>query len=671
MDLKSFYLSIEENVKLSQEQNGTSYEEEYLKEIIDYMTQSGEASAPTLCFFAKTKSRLSAYDYDYETGSLDLFLFIRATSPCGHIDKRRLDKGFNQLRSFYRESMEGTILRTVVGASNNDEIVEVSKVVKSTEGNKNLLRLFILTDGVADPSSIPSPVDSFDGSFVIEYNIWDIQRMFEQENIMRGKSKVEIDFKVAYNTELPCIKIKDENPFVDAYLAIMPGVLLAKIYKQYHQALLERNVRSFLQFKGTVNKEIRKTMREHPSMFFSYNNGISSTADEVCTKNKEGRLCITRISNWQIVNGCQTTAAIAASINDRDVVMSKIYVPVKISVVRDIEHRDEIISAISKSANMQTAIKKSDFSSNDPYLVSLENYSREQYVPNTCHNAQTKWFFERTRGQYLDQQAQLTGANARYFKQVYPKNQKLTKTDVAKYETAWLQQPHLVCAGMEKKFAQFLKMVKQETQIISLAYYRNVISKCILFKTIDKMVRDSEFQGYKAPLTAYTLSSISFLSNKNLDLAYIWQHQRIHPKLEEKIKEIMPVVWSHLTSRQNPLQWSQTQECWRSFIEELRRFPTFGSNLLMQEVNDDGSSLNDAQQEVIEKASAIEAQTWFRMATWAMRRDVMSPLDRKTLYNLGYKAQRGKTLTLKEAQNALKLYNDAYEYGYKENSGKE
>ena len=666
MDLKSFYTSVAENIKSSQEQDGTTYDEEYIKTIIDYMILSGEVSAPTLCFFNKTRSRLSAYDYDFETGSLDLFLFVRANSACGRINKDRLDKSFNQLMSFYRESMEGKILGTAKDVNNFDEIVEVSQLVKSTEGNKSLLRLFILTDGVADPSCALNPVDSYDGKYVIEYNVWDLQRMLEQENIMRGRSKIEIDFEVTYNAEIQCIKMKEENQFVDAYLAIMPGALLARIYKQYHQALLEKNVRSFLQFKGAVNKEIRKTMRERPSMFFSYNNGISSTADEVVTKRKEGMLCITRISNWQIVNGCQTTAAIAASMNDSDIDISKIYVPVKVSVIRDIEHKDEIINSISTSANKQTAIKKSDFSSNDPYLISLEKYSRELYVPNTCHNAHTKWFFERTRGQYLDQQAQQTGPNERYFKQQYPKNQKITKTDVAKYETAWMQQPHMVCSGMEKKFSQFLKMVKQENQIISLTYYKNMISKCILFNTIDKMVKNSEYQGYKSLLTIYTLSSISLLSNKNLDLTYIWEHQKIQVELEEKIKEIMHVVWEHLTSRQNPLAWAKSTECWRILQEELGIFQMFESNLLQKEVNDDGSSLNEAQQEVIEKASAIEAQTWFRMSVWAKRKDILSPLDRKTLYNLGYKAQNGKTLTLKEAQNALKLYKDAYEYGYKE-----
>lgn len=169
---------------------------------------------------------------------------------------------------------------------------------------------------------------------------------------------------------------------MDAYMAIIPGVTLAKIYKKYQQVLLEKNVRTFLQFKGKVNKGIRKTLREEPDMFFSYNNGISTTASEIEVKDNEGALYITRLYDWQIVNGGQTTASIAASLNDRDVELGKVFVPMKISVIRDKENCDKIIKAISTSANSQTAIKNSDFSANEPYLVDLETYSRSEWVPN-------------------------------------------------------------------------------------------------------------------------------------------------------------------------------------------------------------------------------------------------------------------------------------------------
>ena len=73
----------------------------------------------------------------------------------------------------------------------------------------------------------------------------------------------------------------NENGGVKSYLAIMPAVILARVYKQYKTRLLNQNVRNYLGGTIKVNKGMAKTLRENPAMFFAYNNGISSTATHV------------------------------------------------------------------------------------------------------------------------------------------------------------------------------------------------------------------------------------------------------------------------------------------------------------------------------------------------------------------------------------------------------
>ena len=360
------------------EMGNTDYDQELASAILEYLEDNGEVNVPELCVFQKTRTRITAYDYNDEAESLDLFYLIKAEVLLGKVNKSKIEQGFNYLMSFYRESMNGTLLKSV-SVDNTDEIAEVAKLVQSTKGKINQLRLYVITNGLTDPD-VGIAVESDDGEYIIEYNVWDMQRVYQQHNIRTGKEKVEIDFPTEYNTELQCLKMSEENPFVDAYMAIIPGITLAKIYKKYQQVLLEKNVRTFLQFKGKVNKGIRKTLREEPDMFFSYNNGISTTASEIEVKDIDGTLYITRLYDWQIVNGGQTTASISASLNDRDVELGKVFVPMKISVIRDAENNESIIKAISTSANSQTAIKNSDFSANEPYLVDLENYSRSEWV---------------------------------------------------------------------------------------------------------------------------------------------------------------------------------------------------------------------------------------------------------------------------------------------------
>lgn len=671
MEIKEFAQDFQENVKMAAEMGGEDLTHELASAILEYIEDNGEVNAPEICTFQKTRARVTAYDYNDEAESLDLFYLIKADNLLGKVNNSKIQQGFSYLKSFYKEAMNDTLLKAP-NINKNDEIAEVARLIQSTKGNITQLRLYVITDGMTDPTAVPDPEEYAEGDFVIEYNVWDIQRVFQQHNIRAGKEKVEVDLPTDYNTELQCLKMSDENEFVDAYMAIIPGITLAKIYKRFQQVLLEKNVRTFLQFKGKVNKGIRKTLREEPEMFFSYNNGISTTASEIELKEIDGMMYITRLYDWQIVNGGQTTASIAASLSDREVDLGKVYVPMKISVIRDTENTDTLVKAISTFANSQTAIKNSDFSANEPYLIDLENLSRSEWVPNGNSKPVCKWYFERTRGQYLDQLTQLSGLSEKSFKIEYPKNQKITKTDIAKYETLWNMMPYNVCRGGEKNYSLFVADIKRERPVITPTYYHNLIAKCILFNTIDSIVKSKKLGGYKANMNAYVMAAISFLSNKNLDLKFIWENQRVQQEVVDKIEELIPLVWMHLTGASvggnqnaNVGEWTKKPECWNRLKLKLGDLDKFDDTLMQEETNDDGSSLNSAQRDRIQEAESISPEFWFRLANWAKTRDLLTPIDRKAAFNFGTMRSRNRGMkTFKQAQYALKIVARAQELGF-------
>lgn len=671
MDIREFAQELQDNVKLAVENQHVDYDQELANSILEYIEDNGEVNAPEICSFQKTRTRITAYDYNDEAESLDLFYLVKADTLLGKVNNSKVQQGFNYLMSFYREAMNGTLFKTA-GINENDEIIEVAKLVQSTKGNISQLRIYVITDGLTDPSAVPSSVESEDGDFIIEYNVWDLQRVYQQHNIRSGKEKVEIDFLAEYNTELQCLRMNQENPFVEAYMAIIPGLTLAKIYKKYQQVLLEKNVRTFLQFKGKVNKGIRKTLRDEPDMFFSYNNGISTTASEIEVKNIDGVEYITRLYDWQIVNGGQTTASIAASLNDREADLTKVYVPMKISVIRDMENVDDLVKSISTAANSQTAIKNSDFSANEGYLVDLEKFSRSEWVPNGNNKPICKWYFERTRGQYLDQLAQLTGFNEKSFKIEYPKSKKITKTDIAKFEALWNQQPYNVCRGSEKNYALFVTDIKRDKPIVTAQYFKFIIAKGILFQTIDIIVKSKKLGGYKSNMNAYILAAISFLSERKLDLNWIWEHQMVQQEVVDRIDELIPLVWNHITGPNNTTsqssninEWTKRPECWNRLKLKLESFDKFDDTLRQNETNEDGSSLNEAQQDRIRQAEEIQPSCWFSLSNWAKTRDLLTPIERKAAYNFGCMRNRNQPFkSLKQAQFALKILGKAEELGF-------
>ena len=132
---------------------------------------------------------------------------------------------------------------------------------------------------------------------------------------------------------LPCIASPESGADFDVYLAILPGNLLHQLYHEFGARLLELNVRSFLQARGKVNRGIRDTLKDEPSAFIAYNNGISATASEVTlVPLPEGGTGIAAMRDLQIVNGGQTTASVhRASVTGVD--LTAVFVQAKVTVI--------------------------------------------------------------------------------------------------------------------------------------------------------------------------------------------------------------------------------------------------------------------------------------------------------------------------------------------------
>src|SRR5690606_13438191 len=316
-------------------------------------------------------------------------------------------------------------------------------------------------------------------------------------------------FEDEYGITIPCLSMVDPDSDYKGYLAVVPGDVLAGIYDKYGPRLLERNVRSFLQARGNVNKGIRKTILEEPHRFFAYNNGVSATADDI-EFDEENGYSISKIRNLQIVNGGQTTASLYYTARKDKADLQGIFVQAKISVIPE-EHLEHIVPLISKFANSQNKVNDADFYANDPFHIEIEGLSRTVWAPAVDGSSkQSKWFYERARGQYLDAKSrEVTPARKRQFDATFPTRQKFTKTDLAKYENTWMQLPHIVSLGAQKNFNEFTIRLKERGRVdVDARYFEHLIAKAIIFSRADRIVHDQNFGGYKANIVTYTIAFI-------------------------------------------------------------------------------------------------------------------------------------------------------------------
>ena len=360
--------------------------------------------------------------------------------------------------------------------------------------------------------------------------------------------------------------------------------LLDDLYLEYGSKLLEGNVRSFLSVRGKVNKSIQSTIKNYPEMFFAYNNGIAATATDIDTEMTPQGLVITRIKDLQIVNGGQTTASIANTLltakKNETVDLSRLYVPMKISVL---EHAmaEKIIPKISEYSNSQNKVDASDFFSNHPFHIRMEEYSRKTPIPSNGGNQfQQYWFYERTRGQY-NQGKMKFGAKSSQLKKYtdrYPEKMVITMLDLARYMEIYECAPDIVSKGKQKtlqKFAEEIKTAWQKSnEVFNAFYYKRVVALGIMYKCTDEIIKQTEWykekRSYKANVIAYTLSLIFYYIRHNkkgyeVDFDRIWNMQDIYEELEDQIKVLTKEVYDFITGpreTENVTEWCKKEICW-------------------------------------------------------------------------------------------------------------
>lgn len=282
----------------------------------------------------------------------------------------------------------------------------------------------------------------------VEYRIWDMERFYRLFSASEGREEIEIDFNDYLEGGIPCLSANaGDSEDCKSYLCTVPGDVIADLYDQYGSRLLEGNVRSFLGKRG-VNKNIRNTVLNEPERFFVYNNGLAATAVEADVEN--GKLL--RAKDLQIVNGGQTTATLFSARKTSGADLSKVSVLMKLTQVNP-ESAAEIVPLISRSANSQNKVNPADFFSTHEYHIRLEQISRRKFAPaKDGAQHETHWFYERARGQYIQATMNMTKAEERKFAAQNPKDQIITKTDLAKVLNSWKGFPHIVSKGAESNF---------------------------------------------------------------------------------------------------------------------------------------------------------------------------------------------------------------------------
>jgi len=520
--------------------------------------------------------RIDAAYLDLPANTLNLLYADYNSGEVKNITNTFISSKSRLLISFLENSLKDHFK----SAELSDPAVQLAKNIKANFGYIGKIHLFIvstdkLSSAVKDLSVQPF---SWDGRTIdVVLDVLDIEKIYRSRMVGFQKEDIVIHCEDYGFDGIPCIKADIDSDQYDSYLAIVPGKFLSDIYKQYSSALLESNVRSFLKFNGGVNKGIRGTILNEKSRFFTYNNGISTTASAIEIGHREtGELIIESFTNLQIINGGQTTATLAATSIKNNADLSGIYVQMKLTVLNQTD--PDLIRYIATYANSQNKVKTADLNSSHPFYVRVEEYSRKVYAPVAAGQiVQSLWFFERTRGQYEQPLMQMTKAQREDYKLVRPKSKKFTLTDLAKYMNAADMLPHYVSWGGEVNAAHFhnnmIKQWNKDNSVYNELFYKELVGKKILFEYIGNVISNQiwyqENRAYRPQLIAYTFSKLAFSAkkaNKQINYRLIWDLQEVPTCADEDIAAIAKIAFDIMYDENRPTANIETyckrEECW-------------------------------------------------------------------------------------------------------------
>lgn len=542
-----------------------SYEDKFTEYCIEIFEGIGKSEGARVLSYIHPNSRggidwkINGYCLadEYKEGSksyfetLDLYItFFNTERYDYNILKTDYDKTINQIKRFINGALKRHI--DYIDRSNK-ELNELLTIIGKQGAQFDRINIYFLINGFSRHAKEKIKIYEND----VYIHTWDMERLYQIYSTNKNREPIEIDLKDYLSSEgIPCIKTPQIDELYECYLAVVPGTLLADLYKEYSSELLESNVRAFLGQAGKFNKGIRDTIREKPHMFLPYNNGITATADNVNIETLSNQTFITKLNDFQIVNGGQTTASLYHTRKKyKDVDLSKIFVQMKLTVIKDEELKNEEVPNIARYANSQNKVSELDLSSNNPFFVRIEEISRRTYVYNPDNpNQSLQWFFERVKGQYRETLNRKTKSQQRIFKTQSPTNKRFVKSDISKFMNLWNLEPHIVARGSQRSFIHYSKVIQEavtKNKLPGNNYFKTLIGNAIVFKTIDRLfgrknvdaIGDTSLKSYTV---GYTMAYFHFLTNNRIDLWKFYEEQVIDDLLVAKFKELLIFVYSHL-----------------------------------------------------------------------------------------------------------------------------
>lgn len=652
-DLEDFHHELIADIQGDADVLGLVTVEAFFEKVGELLTEAGELDGANRAYFegggANNPMRIDGYGGDPRDGDGVLSLVLCDFDLSEEVrvqNKEQIQRLLQRLYRFVVSSLKADFREQLEETSAG---FGVADLIATTWKDVEKVKLIIVTNAEFRARADAANVKDLDGR-PVTLSVWDLKRLKQYMEQGQARANLIIDFDRDFGGSVPLLAASGSDSSLESYLAVIPGKQLAAIYDKWGPRLLEANVRSFLQARGKVNQGIRNTIRDEPHMFFSYNNGLSATADAIEVEQNDLGLRLVRADNLQIVNGGQTTASLHAARKAFAEQLEQVHVQMKLTIVPR-EQSELVVPRISEYANSQNKVNAADFFANHPFHIRTEELSRKVLARGEDGYRDTKWFYERARGQYADERGRRTIAERKKFDAEFPRSQFLTKTDLAKFENTWACLPHIVSLGAQKNFAEFAKHIGKrwgsEGAAFDELWFRRMIAKAIIFRATEKLVSGAEWYegGYRANIVTYAIAKLVDDAEELemvVDLDAVWRYQDVSPDLKAALlvaaAEAQDVITHPPEGVRNFSEWAKKQACWKGLEDREMSYPEeFDRVLISPDLANERAREARADKAVETSVEAelevhrLGAAFWAEARNWARERGLLSPRENGVL----------------------------------------
>ncbi len=350
-------------------------------------------------------------------GYLDVtYIFIQAKTSSS-FDSKEIHSFYFGVSDFFAESPK---------LPRNEDIEKYAEISELILNNASIFKenpkckTFFVTTGVYNPEDkhiVAAQASSLDT--LKSYNLFEeIENQILGANELgklyrKSKNPVSSTFTFSNKITLPEIEGIEQ-----AYYGVIPFSEFKKLLIDENNnihSVFDDNVRDFQGTSNPVNMGISETLScENPNIFSVLNNGVTVVANAIKTSANQFT-----ISDYQIVNGCQTSNILFEHRNNDQ--MNDINIPIRLIVTNN----DDVKSKITVSTNNQTAIKKEQLAAMSDFQKNLEHY----YSSIT---GEGKLYYERRAKQYNSD------------RNVVKRRIITVPIQIKSFSSMFIQNPHLV-----------------------------------------------------------------------------------------------------------------------------------------------------------------------------------------------------------------------------------